>query len=977
MATEDQLLDSKQKTFTNWKAQVLSYPLREAMLGILNPGVVCGFDTLHLYPDAKRFKLGLSHERTGIRKTIYKEGGGTGKSAPTGVLISGFGTIIHSEEEVGVEVMSHDGQMPTEDGYYMIYAWYNRTSGIGPEPYNRVSYHLSPVRIKEYTDFKDTINESDLVGQNALSETMIPVSILLILQGKPRLLSEIVPEGDWGYEYRNNKLYPGMMSKLDMISCFGTFGIGRFKYLGRTLDSIFRYVNEFLVERDDNRDQWREMLHKLNMSSGGPEGPYNDIPLDNSGVPEEYIKARDENGKPIYKDPTFIKEIFSVWLDLLILDQECTQLWDKLGYPETQPETEKVLMITKTVWENMLGLKAHSEFLSGEIWKRLGLQSTGDVDGPADAWSILNKAETVWNNLLSIVDKLGKLDDFVRKDKDGVSDNLSRIWQTIGYEKGKDPISTGPLTTNLSIWDNLKNLYGYITLNVERSNNFNIRQEQAREKGVESPLKICSAPWFLNREPTLEEIIEYRKTFVWEITNVPQLDAEAIAREYELYVDVPYKDIEGYTEPEQRVGFIIWRPDMPTKKLYLQNVITQVRGEDGSELFLNNGGVAMLYKITKADEKWHVQIINSGEKKEQVSAGGLLPGRRVYDTTNALVDIPNTGQGQDNYLKKVSDLAKYLLIDSSVGMNIINYEDFTALIRAPWGTASTIPLKVDKPIREGDEIIIKLGGRVPRFGQASEPTLQNRLKTFTGPIYEVCLNFSLPLDSIDIELVNHYSMTGADGRRGIVTNNYDTTSYLKWPGDWVRLRSETMSDGTLKWRIIENFRNTDIFILLGQARIYNTQDSKNKVLLRDCFPGIIIMNGSLEMPRVEHVNGDNSINTYIAITSRNHLRYQQFEWCDGTNNYGYAFSTTLPFPYPAEVGQTRPSGDIDSEHGNSFYWLSNPESEDRGVVGVSNHDYLNNWEGDNDNYHLDAGWDFPLGGPLAALRNYVFHDLIL
>ena len=34
------------KTFTDHRALVLSYELREAMLGVINPGIYCGFDTI-------------------------------------------------------------------------------------------------------------------------------------------------------------------------------------------------------------------------------------------------------------------------------------------------------------------------------------------------------------------------------------------------------------------------------------------------------------------------------------------------------------------------------------------------------------------------------------------------------------------------------------------------------------------------------------------------------------------------------------------------------------------------------------------------------------------------------------------------------------------------------------------------------------------------------------------------------------------
>ena len=54
------------KTFTDHRALVLSYELREAMLGVINPGIYCGFDTIVKTSTG----FSISHEKTRIVKTL-------------------------------------------------------------------------------------------------------------------------------------------------------------------------------------------------------------------------------------------------------------------------------------------------------------------------------------------------------------------------------------------------------------------------------------------------------------------------------------------------------------------------------------------------------------------------------------------------------------------------------------------------------------------------------------------------------------------------------------------------------------------------------------------------------------------------------------------------------------------------------------------------------------------------------------------
>jgi len=58
-----------QKQFTNFQDDILSFDLREAMLGVLNPGRYCGFDTFSPAVESGGvINITMRHTASGVRK---------------------------------------------------------------------------------------------------------------------------------------------------------------------------------------------------------------------------------------------------------------------------------------------------------------------------------------------------------------------------------------------------------------------------------------------------------------------------------------------------------------------------------------------------------------------------------------------------------------------------------------------------------------------------------------------------------------------------------------------------------------------------------------------------------------------------------------------------------------------------------------------------------------------------------------------
>ena len=113
-----------QKQFTTFQADILSFELREAMLGIVRPGRVSGYDQIAAdgTPSLGLIYLKVSHSAAGVQKLL------NGQSAledPIGVAITTQGTIIHEDQEIDIDIPWNVGSV--YDRWYIVYMEHDYT----------------------------------------------------------------------------------------------------------------------------------------------------------------------------------------------------------------------------------------------------------------------------------------------------------------------------------------------------------------------------------------------------------------------------------------------------------------------------------------------------------------------------------------------------------------------------------------------------------------------------------------------------------------------------------------------------------------------------------------------------------------------------------------------------------------------------------------------------------------------------------
>lgn len=910
-----------QKSFTNYRALVLSYELREAMLGILNPGVYSGFDTLHVYADS----LGLTHEQSGIIKTVYltsEQGGGVGKSQPTGVFVTKFGTIVHDDTEVKFP-------KPVDDGIYLVYAKYLRpTAGDEYTVMVPVTYLTMMV-----TDQK---GETDI---NKLGETDTPITMFKKQGDNFTLLSheQVVMSTP-------NPMDMGNMTQLDLLTSMGTLGVGRFKFLGRTLQSISQFMSDQIDWNHWQEDWDRTLLRRVGWPSY-PDGSNQDD--QNYGV-------------------KFISSIWTIWNDLVALDKECQRLWAKLGYPDEQPENEKVLFIANTVWQNMVALEAYSDKLSDEIWQRLGL-TKGE---PSEIHSILDKADTVWNNILKLLDKLDKLDNHVRTDSfeaGGIQANLDHIWATLGYDNQVDRGTYKTILQSKSVWENMKEIFNYIESDVEKNNDFVITQlvVNGKETGSRVELGLPS---------------HNKKTFLWEISENTALSSGDV-REFTLNLARPWTDDKF----DQRVSLLVWRPTKPGLKLFITGGITQAKMNDKVEFYLSNGGMALLYKLTKNQTKWYIQILNPGS-----SGGGGGGGDYIYEGQGLMPGYEEitTGSNWTGPTTYVVPNQGCIRCSTEVGVSDIRYDAFVQKASSTsaiyWGAKSTYYIALARPKEEqlGVEKIIRLSGGLWDVGPDAysaaalpDPGSDSRsVYYYTNHLKRgICINFSLPLQTVMPPIQwKIYNFQG--GYRGVITHWQDG-SYLKWPGDWVRLRAEVdPNDGTFKWRIIENGYGQNISKTIYQCRWGEGANNNYDRDKRIDFYDTNVRGDLFQAAENDQYWLQNSFvkqapfNAVVQIHGRNKVYIRVPMNIRKGNDKRLMFDPALPFPDVDQVGQMRQANSYNATAGVYWSWYNNPELDWYGQLQMSTWNL-------NEQCSPDFGWDFCLGGPVKAMANYVMHNI--
>jgi hypothetical protein len=127
-----------QKQFNNYQDDILSFDLREAMLGVLKPGRYCGFDTFtHVSTSSGVIHTHLSHAGTGIQKAD--------KTTPTpvlglktGVAVTPQGLIIHDDAttiDVNIDDGSGNGGSTRYDVVYLEHYYLDGVPGSNPATY--------------------------------------------------------------------------------------------------------------------------------------------------------------------------------------------------------------------------------------------------------------------------------------------------------------------------------------------------------------------------------------------------------------------------------------------------------------------------------------------------------------------------------------------------------------------------------------------------------------------------------------------------------------------------------------------------------------------------------------------------------------------------------------------------------------------------------------------------------------------------
>ena len=122
-----------QQQFTTYQADVLSFELREAMMGIIRGGRYSGFDQISEdgTPSGGTIFLTLDHSSKGVQ-TLPE--GGSSLSVNYGVAVTTQGIIIR-EDDTGIDIDIPDNSGGSSFRWYVIYMEHDYDNGTpGPSP---------------------------------------------------------------------------------------------------------------------------------------------------------------------------------------------------------------------------------------------------------------------------------------------------------------------------------------------------------------------------------------------------------------------------------------------------------------------------------------------------------------------------------------------------------------------------------------------------------------------------------------------------------------------------------------------------------------------------------------------------------------------------------------------------------------------------------------------------------------------------
>jgi len=126
-----------QVQFNTFQSDVLSFELREAMLGILYPGRYCGYDTMQANGSPNgTIPIKIIHTGDGVKKGSKVEPPTLGDNL--GVAVSTQGTIIHEDQDVIEGVTKNTVASVRYDIIYMEHEADLGTPGANPATYGRI-----------------------------------------------------------------------------------------------------------------------------------------------------------------------------------------------------------------------------------------------------------------------------------------------------------------------------------------------------------------------------------------------------------------------------------------------------------------------------------------------------------------------------------------------------------------------------------------------------------------------------------------------------------------------------------------------------------------------------------------------------------------------------------------------------------------------------------------------------------------------
>lgn len=127
-----------QRQFTNYQDDILSFDLREALLGILNSGRYSGYNIMAINGTPASGNILLKLQHTGGVKKLAKNA--TSLSSPIGVMVTTQGTVIHEDQEVPITVTNNAaGSSIKYSLVYMEHEYTDITSGPNPASYGVIN----------------------------------------------------------------------------------------------------------------------------------------------------------------------------------------------------------------------------------------------------------------------------------------------------------------------------------------------------------------------------------------------------------------------------------------------------------------------------------------------------------------------------------------------------------------------------------------------------------------------------------------------------------------------------------------------------------------------------------------------------------------------------------------------------------------------------------------------------------------------